>query len=60
MKSVYLGMSLDVFHHGHINIINRASELGELTIGLLTDKAIAENKRLPMLKFNERKKLLKI
>lgn len=36
-KSVYVGMSADLVHPGHINIIQRAAELGDVTIGLLTD-----------------------
>ena len=58
MKSVYLGMSMDVLHHGHINIIGEASKYGELTVGLLTDKVISKNKRVPMLQFKDRKKIL--
>ena len=58
MKTVYLGMSMDVLHHGHINIINEASKYGKLTIGLLTDEVIARNKRVPLLKFEDRKKIL--
>tara|TARA_B100001093_G_scaffold513914_1_gene586809 strand:+ start:2084 stop:3382 length:1299 start_codon:yes stop_codon:yes gene_type:complete len=58
MKSVYLGMSMDILHHGHVNIINEAAKYGQLTIGLLTDEVIARNKRVPMLKFEERKKIL--
>ena len=46
MKTVYVGMSADMIHHGHINIINEAAKLGEVTVGLLTDKAIASYKRL--------------
>jgi phosphoenolpyruvate phosphomutase len=55
MKKVYLGMSADLLHPGHINIIRNASELGELTVGLLTDSAIASYKRLPYLSFDQRK-----
>ena len=55
MKKVYVGMSADMLHHGHINIINEAAKYGEVTIGLLTDKAIASYKRLPYLTFEERK-----
>lgn len=58
MKSVYLGMSMDILHHGHVNIINEAAKYGQLTIGLLTDEVISRNKRVPMLKFEERKKIL--
>ena len=42
-------------HHGHINIINAAAKLGAVTVGLLTDKAIASYKRLPYLNYDERK-----
>lgn len=54
-KSVYVGMSADFLHHGHLNILKSARELGEVTVGLLTDKAIASYKRLPYLTWNERK-----
>ncbi|MDB4122131.1 phosphoenolpyruvate mutase [Octadecabacter sp.] len=47
-------MSADMIHHGHINIINEAAKLGEVTVGLLTDKAIASYKRLPYLTYEER------
>jgi cytidyltransferase-like protein len=46
MKKVYIGMSADLIHPGHLNIINEAKKLGEVTVGLLTDKAIASYKRL--------------
>ena len=54
-KKVYVGMSADLIHPGHLNIINKASELGEVTVGLLTDEAIASYKRLPYLGFEQRK-----
>jgi phosphoenolpyruvate phosphomutase len=54
-KKVYVGMSADLIHPGHLNIINEASKLGDVIIGLLTDKAIASYKRLPSLKFEQRK-----
>jgi len=54
-KIVYVGMSADMIHPGHLNIIKEAAKLGEVTIGLLTDKAIASYKRLPALKFEQRK-----
>lgn len=58
MKTVYLGMSMDILHHGHINIIEQAAKCGQLTVGLLTDEVIAKNKRVPLLKFDERKRIL--
>ena len=57
-KKVYVGMSADLIHPGHLNIINEASKLGEVTIGLLTDQAIASYKRLPYLEFEQRKQIV--
>lgn len=55
MKRVYVGMSADLIHPGHLNIINEARKLGEVTVGLLTDNAIASYKRLPFLTYEQRK-----
>lgn len=54
-KKVYIGMSADLIHPGHLNIINEGKKLGEVTVGLLTDKAIASYKRLPYLTYEQRK-----
>ena len=54
-KIVYIGMSADLIHQGHLNIIHEGLKLGEVIIGLLTDEAIAGYKRLPLIAFNERK-----
>ncbi|MDR0882643.1 MAG: phosphoenolpyruvate mutase [Candidatus Adiutrix sp.] len=55
MKKVYIGMSADLIHPGHLNIINEAVKLGEVTVGLLTDEAIAAYKRLPYMTYEERR-----
>ena len=57
-KKVYVAMSADLIHPGHLNIIKKASILGEVTIGLLTDEAIASYKRLPYLEFDQRKEIV--
>jgi phosphoenolpyruvate mutase len=57
-KTVYVGMSADLIHPGHLNIISEAKKLGEVTIGLLTDKAIAGYKRLPFLTYEQRKLII--
>lgn len=57
-KSVYIGMSADLVHPGHMNIINEASKLGDVTVGLLTDNAIASYKRLPYMTFEQRKSVI--
>ena len=48
-KKVYVAMSADILHIGHLNIIKEAARYGDLTVGVLTDKAIASYKRLPFL-----------
>ncbi|WP_235015355.1 phosphoenolpyruvate mutase [Oceanicoccus sp. KOV_DT_Chl] len=58
MKKVYVGMSADLIHPGHINIIHEAAKLGEVTVGLLTDKAIASYKRLTFLTYEQRKSVV--
>jgi len=58
MKKVYVGMSADLLHPGHINILKKASELGEVVVGVLTDKAIASYKRLPFMSFEQRKEVV--
>ena len=46
-KIVYVGMSADIIHPGHLNIIHEAQKLGRVIVGVLTDAAIASYKRLP-------------
>ncbi|HEX2221947.1 MAG TPA: phosphoenolpyruvate mutase [Candidatus Limnocylindria bacterium] len=55
MKTVYVGMSADLIHHGHLNILAEARKLGEVTVGLLTDRAIASYKRVPLLSYDQRR-----
>lgn len=54
-KKVYVAMSADFIHGGHINVVTKAAELGDVIIGLLTDTAIATYKRLPYLDYDQRK-----
>jgi phosphoenolpyruvate mutase len=58
IKKVYISLSADFIHHGHINLIEKASSYGNLVVGLLTEKAIATNKDLPYLNFEQRKKIV--
>ena len=57
-KKVYVAMSVDLIHSGHINIIKKAAELGDVVVGLLTDSAIASYKRLPFLPYESRKLII--
>lgn len=58
MKKIYVGMSADLIHPGHMNILREASKYGKVTVGLLTDKAIASYKRLPSLTYEQRKEVI--
>jgi phosphoenolpyruvate phosphomutase len=51
-------MSADIIHPGHLNIIKEGAKLGSVTVGVLTDKAIASYKRLPYLDYEQRKMIL--
>ncbi len=57
MKTVYIAMSADILHNGHINVIKEGARYGEVIIGLLSDEAIASYKRVPMLSYEERKNI---
>jgi len=54
MKTVYIAMSADLIHPGHLNIIKIAQEYGDVIIGVLTDEAIASYKRLPYMNYEQR------
>jgi len=58
MKKVYLGMSADLIHPGHINIIKKAASYGKVTVGLLTDQAISTYKRVPYMTYDQRKQVI--
>ena len=54
-KTVYVGLSADILHKGHINVLKTASTYGDVIVGLLTDKAIASYKSIPYLDYEKRK-----
>lgn len=59
MKKVYVAMSADILHPGHLNIIAQAANYGEVYVGILTDKAIASYKRLPYLNYAQRSTIVR-
>ncbi len=58
-KTVYVAFSADILHEGHINILKKASSYGRVIVGLLTDKAITQYKKLPHLNYSQREIILK-
>ena len=58
-KIVYMAFSADILHEGHINIITKASKLGKIVVGLLTDEAISSFKNIPFLNYEQRLSIIK-
>ncbi|MDA0767248.1 MAG: phosphoenolpyruvate mutase [Verrucomicrobia bacterium] len=58
VKTVYLAMSADLITPAHVNIIQEATALGEVVIGLLSDSAVAGFQRMPHMPYDERKYVL--
>ena len=56
-RTVYMCFSSDVLHSGHTAIIRKAARLGRLTVGVLSDEAVASYKRFPILPMDQRMSL---
>ena len=59
MSVVYTCFTTDVIHEGHMNIINKAREYGEVVVGVLSDEAMVRFDRFPTISFEERMELVK-
>ena len=58
-KKVYLSFSTDVILDTHLKLIREANKLGDVYVGILTDKAICKYKPLPNYNFNQRVEVFK-
>ena len=57
----YVGMVGDLFHAGHINVLQFAKVYCQLVVvGVLTDDATRSYKRLPIINFEERSRIIKL
>lgn len=54
MKKVYACFCTDIIHEGHLNVLNKAADLGELTVGLLCDSEMIRYNHFPTRSFDER------
>jgi phosphoenolpyruvate phosphomutase / 2-hydroxyethylphosphonate cytidylyltransferase len=55
LLTVYVPMSADIIHPGHVHLLNEAQKQGQVTVGLLSDDAICAKKgRLPVMSYDER------
>ena len=59
MKKVYTCFCTDVIHEGHLNIIREARKYGDVTVGVLSDRAMIHYNRFPTLNFDCRVELVK-
>lgn len=57
-KTVFMSIGADVIHGGHMEIVHKAAQLGELTVGVLTDEVVSAYKRHPLLSCEERMKIV--
>lgn len=56
---VFVPMSADIIHHGHINILKKSKKYGSLIVGLMTDRGIKSyKKKLPFMTYKVRKIIL--
>ena len=58
MKTVYACFCTDIIHEGHLNIIRKAKEYGEVIAGVLCDSEMIRYNRFPTVSFEERIKML--
>lgn len=57
-KIIYIGLTADTLHHGHMNLIEKARNYGDIIVGLIVDKEVAKYKRLPYLNYDQRKTII--
>ena len=56
---VFIPMSADFFHHGHVNLLVKAKKFGNIIVGLMTNAGIKKyKKRFPFFDYYQRKKVL--
>ena len=57
-KRILVDMSLTTVHHGHVRLLKKASELGEVIVALVSDEEIFRYKGFyPILCFENRKEI---
>jgi len=55
---VYVSMTMEILHNGHLKILKEAAKHGRVTVGLLTDKALENKKAIPLLSWEQRREIL--
>ncbi len=58
MSTVYTCFCTDVIHEGHRNLLKKAAEYGEVTVGVLCDREMVRYNRFPTVSITERIRML--
>lgn len=59
MKRIMVDMSATLIHHGHVRLLQAASQLGHVVVALTTDEEILLRKKYqPELRYEERREVL--
>lgn len=56
---VYVAMSADLIHVGHIHLLQVAAKYGKVVVGLLSNEAIESYKREPIITWEQRYRVIK-
>lgn len=58
-KRIMVDMSATLLHHGHVRLLQKASELGSVVVALTTDEEVKKTKGYtPELNYEQRKEIL--
>ncbi|MEL7117260.1 MAG: adenylyltransferase/cytidyltransferase family protein, partial [Pseudomonadota bacterium] len=55
---VYVSMTVEILHNGHLRILKEAKRHGRVTVGLMTDAALENKKPIPLLSWDQRREIL--
>lgn len=58
LPKIYLPMSADLFHIGHLRAIRQCAKKGEVIVGLLSDRVLKNYKGDCIIPFSQRKEIL--
>lgn len=58
-KKVYACFCTDVIHEGHLNILKKASEYGDVYVGVLSDEAMVGFNRFPTISLEQRMEIVR-
>lgn len=59
MNTIYTCFCTDVIHEGHLNILRKAKEYGNVIVGVLNDEAMVRFNRFPTISLKERIEIVK-